>query len=153
MKWGIRSPLPLSRQVFSHPWHSRAPSLVIVSWEDENHHSTHPPFLFLPLVLLQSMTAHGVGYPSGQVGLAVPVLSSPSSLCIPSLLTCGVTSRKALTVCKHCSAVVKLSMCYQYCFHHKFKTKELPWRKLTLSQPKPVHSLKSTLGTALQLQR
>lgn len=39
-------------------------------------------------------------------------LCPSQSLCIPSPLTCGMRSRKALTLCKLCSAMTKISL---YC--------------------------------------
>ena len=50
----------------------------------------HPPANVPPSVLLLSMTSHGLEYPFGQLGSAVPAVPPPSSLCIPSLLAGGV---------------------------------------------------------------
>ena len=44
-KQGIHSPLPMGRQVFSHPQESRAPSHIMVTWEDKCHNARCPPFL------------------------------------------------------------------------------------------------------------
>lgn len=53
----------------------------------------------------------------GQLGLTVPAVSSPSSLCIPSLLAAEVVrdTEKALMLWQHCSAITKISLCYQPC--------------------------------------
>ena len=70
------------------------------------------------------MMSYGMEYPFGQLGSAVPAASPPSFLCTPSLLAGGVVreTEKALTLCKHCSAITKTSLCYQHCFRHKCKT-------------------------------
>jgi len=41
-KQGIQSPLPISRQVFSHLQESRAPSRVTVTWENKLRNSKCP---------------------------------------------------------------------------------------------------------------
>ena len=46
--------------------------------------STPPPTS--PPLLLLSMTSHGLEYPFGQSGSAVPAVSPPGSPCTPSLL-------------------------------------------------------------------
>lgn len=48
---------------------------------------------------------------------------------------------KALMLCKHPAATAKTWACYQHCFCHKSKTgpSEPLWRKLTPSQPGPLH--------------
>lgn len=75
------------------------------------------------------------------LGSAVPALLPPIFLCLPSLLTGGMVrgAGKALTLCEHCSALAKTSLCHQN-FIHKSKTApcEVLWRKLTVSQKKPV---------------
>lgn len=65
-----------------------------------------------PLVLLLSMTSHGMEHLFGQLGSAVPAVSSPSVLCTSSLLSGGVVceAEKALTLCEHCSAITKTSL-------------------------------------------
>lgn len=52
-KLGIHLPLPMGRQVFGHPQESRAPSHVMVTWEDKCHRSEHPSptSFFFPSVL------------------------------------------------------------------------------------------------------
>lgn len=42
---GIDSPLPIVRQVFSHPHEGRASSCPVVTWEDTHHYSKCPPLL------------------------------------------------------------------------------------------------------------
>lgn len=44
-KVGIHPPVPMGRQMFSHPQESRAPSQVVVTWEDKCHDSQYPHFL------------------------------------------------------------------------------------------------------------
>jgi len=116
-KQGIHSPLPTGRQVFSRLQESRAPSCVTVIWEDKHHSSECPPSPSAsPHFTVLSMMSYGMGYPFGQLGLAVPAMSPPSFLCTPSLLA-GEEQRRPL--CKHCSAITKISMYYQHCFQHK----------------------------------
>lgn len=43
-KQGTDSLFPIGRQIFSHLKESRAPSCVIVTWEDRCHHSKCPPY-------------------------------------------------------------------------------------------------------------
>ena len=145
-KWGIRSLLPTSRQVFSHLQESRAPSWVngdlggqMPSLQTSPLPPSSPSFILLSIVL------YGTEYPFGQLGSAVPAVPPPSSLSSPSLLTGGVgwEAEKALTLCKHGSAVTKTSPCYQYCSQHKSNAQllwsYLLWRKLTPPQPKPAY--------------
>lgn len=65
-----------------------------------------------------------IGYPFGQLGSAVPAVAPCSSLCTPSLLAGRAAwgAAKALTLCKHCSAAAKTSLCHQCCFGHKSET-------------------------------
>ena len=118
-KQGICSLLPIVRQVCSHLQESRAPSRVTPSLR-----TCPPPSSFFLQLLFLSMTSYGVKYPFGQLGSAVPAVSPPSFPCTPSLLTGGVEweAERALTLCKHCSAITKPSLCYQQCFQHKSKT-------------------------------
>lgn len=83
--------------------------------------ASHPYILF-------SMTSDGMEYPFGQFGSAVLGLSPPSSCCTPSLLA-GRTEReaeKSLAWCKHCSATIKTSACYQRSSHPNPKHSTLP---------------------------
>ena len=48
--------------------------------------STPPPPGQLPSVYILGMTSHGMEYPFGQFGSAVPAVSPPNSLCPSSLL-------------------------------------------------------------------
>jgi len=57
----------------------------------EQWQPAQPPF---PPLYKLSMTFYGMGYPFGQLGSAVPAVPPPSSLCTPSLLAGGVSSRK-----------------------------------------------------------
>ena len=105
-KQGIHSLLPSGRQLFSDLQESRAPSHVIVVWEDRHCNSELSPFL-LPLWLF---------------GASCPCCVS-SQLCSPSLLASRVVweAEKALMLCKHCSVITKKTQCYQR-FHRKAKT-------------------------------
>jgi len=78
---------------------------------------------FFPQLYTLSRMSYGMGYPLGQLGSALPAVSPPSSSCTPSLLAGGVVrgAGKALTLCKHCSAIAKTPLCYQCCFQHKSK--------------------------------
>lgn len=51
VKRGIKSALPIGRQVFCHLQQSKAPSHTTVTWEDKCHNSEHRPVSsFLSLV-------------------------------------------------------------------------------------------------------
>lgn len=71
---------------------------------------------------------------------------SPSSF--PQLLLLNMTpygavwkTKKALMQCKHCWSIAKTLFSYQHCFGHKSTAPYvMHWRKLTPSQPKPVHT-------------
>ena len=66
---------------------------------------------------------YGMEYTVGQLGLAVPSVSSSSLLTIPSLLS-GIAeweTEKAFMLFKHCSAIVKTIAMFQLCFGHKSK--------------------------------
>ena len=92
---------------------------VTVPWEDK-HHNTECPSLpsSSPSSVLLSMTWYGMEYPFGQLELAVLAVSPPSFLCTTSLLTGGVVweAEKALMLCKHFSAITKISLYYRHCF-------------------------------------
>jgi len=90
VKEGINSLLPTGRQVFSHLQQSRAPSHATVTWEDKCHHSEHPCLRSFPSFLFLNMMSYVMEYPSVQMMSAVPAVSPPNFLCIPSLLTDGV---------------------------------------------------------------
>jgi len=106
----IHSLLSVSRQVFSHLQKSRGPSLVMIIQEDKHHHSEHPlPSFFSSQLYMLSMMLYGMEYAFGQLGSAVPAVS-PSQLLVHPQSTCwwgDVRSRKAVTLCKHCSATKK----------------------------------------------
>jgi len=81
---------------FSHFQESRAPSHIVVTWEDKCHHSKCVPLFFCSQILLLSMMSYGMGYPfAGMYGTGYPfgqlgpAVSLPSPLCTPSLLTGG----------------------------------------------------------------
>lgn len=50
---GIHSPLPIGRQVCSHPHESRAPLHVMLTWDDKCHHTSSPSFFFSQLYTLR----------------------------------------------------------------------------------------------------
>ena len=79
---------------------------------------------FFPQLYMLSMMSYGMEYPFGQLGSAVPAVSPPNLLCTSSLFTgrVGWEAEKALTLCKHCWAITKTSLCYQRCFQHRSKT-------------------------------
>lgn len=58
--------------------------------------------------------SYGLEYPCGQLGSAASAVSPPSSLFTPGQLPVGAAreTEKALTLCKHCSAIAKTSLCY-----------------------------------------
>ena len=90
--------------------------------------SSRPPTPASHPYILFSMTSDGMEYPFGQFGSAVLGLSPPSSCCTPSLLA-GRTEReaeKSLAWCKHCSATIKTSACYQRSSHPNPKHSTLP---------------------------
>ncbi|NXI92613.1 UB2J1 enzyme, partial [Psophia crepitans] len=57
----------LARQI-SFKVKSLAPSRVMVTWEDEHHHSEYPPVFLFPQFYTLSMMSYGMEYPSGQLG-------------------------------------------------------------------------------------
>ena len=110
---GIHSPLPMGRQVFSHPQDSRAPSRVTVTWKDKRHRSEcclPTPFLFPQAPYKLSMTSYGMKYPFGQFGSPVLCVSPPNSLCTPSHPAGRAVreAEKALALCKHRSTATCL---------------------------------------------
>lgn len=89
-KQGIPSPLSMSWQMLNHPYESRTPSHIMVTWEHKHHHSECPSPPSSPLHLcILSMMHYGMEYPRSEMGSAVSALSPPS-LRTPSLLVGGV---------------------------------------------------------------
>ena len=88
-KQRIHSLLPIFRQVFSQLQESRAPSCVMVTWEDKLYHSERPPSFFFPQLYMLSMMSYGMEYPFGQLGSAVPAVSPPNFLCTPASSLAG----------------------------------------------------------------
>lgn len=86
-KQGIHSPLPMGRLLFSPPQESRAPSHITVTWDSKCHHSKCLLFLLLPPTFIVDCDFVWCGM---SLGSAVPAVSLPSFLYIPSLLTGGV---------------------------------------------------------------
>lgn len=70
----------------------------------------------LELLLLGTMS-YGAEYPSDQLGSAIRAVSLLYLLFTPILLAGGAEWEKesALTLCEHCSATAKTSVCYQHC--------------------------------------
>jgi len=127
-KQGINSPLPTGR----HLQESRAPSPIVVTWEDKCHHSKHPPFLLLPPTLYAEQDSVWCGLSLGSVGSAVvwtvPWVSQGQLWCGLSLGSVGSAvpaacppshapqparcqglareAEKASAWCKHCSCVI-----------------------------------------------
>lgn len=109
---GIHSSFPMGRKVSSHSQESRVPSSHM---GDKLHHSKYPLLFLLGLYAMNITIQPEISM--GQPGLTVPAVSSPSSLCIPSLLAAEVVqdTEKALMLWQHCSAITKISLCYQPC--------------------------------------
>lgn len=81
--------------------------------------------LQMSLLLLLSMMPGSVGYPTGQLWLAVPSMSLQNSLSTLSLLTAGVRSRKGLGIMQ--ALLNSTTSLFQYhCFQHKSKTLSHP---------------------------
>ena len=109
--------------MFSHLQESRALSQVTVTWEDKRLHSECPPFPSFPGFIFLNKTLYGMEYLFGQLWPAVPPVSPPNFLCTCSLAAGGAAwkTEKASMLCKHCSAISKISLFYQHCFCHKCK--------------------------------
>jgi len=81
-KQGIRSLLPIGRQVFSHLQESRAPWRIAVTLEDKHCISKHrllPSSSFQ--IYMLSITLYGFEYSFGQFEPDVMTVSPPSFLC------------------------------------------------------------------------
>lgn len=119
-KQRIHSWFPMGRNIFSHSQESKAPPHVVVTLGDKLHAKC--PLPFIPGLYAKNITLQS-GISVGQLGLTVPAPSSPSSLCIPSLLAGEVVqeAEKAFMLCQLCSAITKISLSYQHCFHCKPK--------------------------------
>lgn len=120
-KAGIDSPLPMVRQVFSHPQESRAPPHVMVTWEDKLQHFVHlsfSSFSSLQLCML-SMMPYVMGYTSASWGQLSH--SSHNILCSPSPLSGGVGGRKGPDSVSALLSNNKTSLWYQHTFGHKPK--------------------------------
>lgn len=88
-------------------------------------------------ILLLSIMLRGMEYPFGQLGWAVPTVSSLHLL--PILW--DNTVRNSEKLYKHSSAISKIRVCWQYILDHQSKTwHHIVWceKKLTPSQPDPV---------------
>lgn len=95
--------------------------------------SPTPRFLFL------SMKMHSMEYPFGQLVSAVPPLFPPKSLPTPR-----VTNKKALMLCKHCSAVAKTTGVLSDAVlvaNSEHSRHGLLWRKWTPFQPEAVYHI------------
>lgn len=67
-----------------------------------------PPHFLLPNIMLG-----GLGYPFGEFGSAIPVVSPPSPL------LGGRETEKALMLHEHSSAIAKTLVCYKHVFSYK----------------------------------
>lgn len=103
--------------MFSHLQESRPPSHVTVSWNDKRHHSWHPPlpssssFMCWPWCHMEWDIPRVTW---GQLSCPCPL----SQLLVhpqPTRWWVGWDAEKALMLCKHCSATVRTSLCYQHC--------------------------------------
>lgn len=122
--------------MFRHIQESSAPSCIMVIWENKHHHSEHiiPFSLFLQLLRL-SIMSYGLEHPFGQLRSDVPAISPLNILCTPFNSLMGQHKKQKVTqqLLKH-----------QYITNTLFFTTpndSTIWRKLMLSQPKPVCSL------------
>lgn len=111
-KQGIHSPFPMSRQMFSNPCESRAPSSWMVTWEGKYCHSKHPDSLFFPHCVVTLHSDHktiGSRITLWSAEVSCPGSFPPLSLCSPSLLPGGVVPEagKSLMLWKSCSAIRK----------------------------------------------
>ena len=122
-KQGIHSLLPVGRQVFSHLQESRAPSLLMATWETNAITPNILPFLLLHSALYAEHDVLWSGISLGSVGDSCPSCV-PSQLLVPPQPLAGGAgweAEKALALCKHRSAITRRSLCYQHCFQHKSK--------------------------------
>lgn len=138
-KRGTYLPLPSCRKVFRCFQESRAPSLIMVTLENEHDHTL--PSCFFPQLYILSMTLYGLEYPFDQSGSSAASASHPSFSCIPSSsLVKWTEAEEVLTLCKHCSATVKATQSYQQLpANPNHITTVLYWTKLSSSQLKPAH--------------
>ena len=140
-KQGIHSPLPIGRQVFSHPQESRAPSCVMVTWEDKHHRSEHPPLSFFPSFICWAWCHMVWNIPLVSWGQLSRLCPLPASCAPPasSLVGWG-EEQKRPWLCKHCSAVTKTSLCYQHCFSTN------PKHSLILATVKKINSIPAKIS-------
>lgn len=91
-----------------HEWSvipgSWAPSHIAVSWKDKCHLSKHVLPFFSSHFCILSMMSYGTFCPLGSWG----------QLFQPYSLTTFPQAEKVLSLCKHCSAVTKSSLCFQH---------------------------------------
>lgn len=80
--------------------------------------------------LLLNMMLYGLKHPFCEFKSAFPVLIPPNPH--PTHYRVGGKKGKALTLCKHCSAIAKTLVWCQHCFRHKSKQSTL-WGKLIQS--------------------
>ena len=138
----------MGRQLFSYPQESRAPSHVMVTWEDKWHHCEHPhTSFFFPQFYTLSMTPYGMECSFGQVGITVPAVWVPPKFFVqpqPAGWWSEVRCRKVLdSMCKHCSAATKLSLLpalQHHCTSPKHSPALATMKKITPCQPKPAQS-------------
>ncbi|KAK4814666.1 hypothetical protein QYF61_024802 [Mycteria americana] len=94
--------------------------------------------LNITMLSMLSMTSHGVGYPFGQLGSAVPAVSPPSFLCTPSLLAGGVGSQ---------SLRLEFTLEFQPVQYSSTETAAMPWPSVS---PGPSPLLLSKCSQAQQ---
>lgn len=94
---GIHPPLALGREVFSYSKErasTRALSHIVVTWQNKSHHFKTCPFPSFSGITWLNMMPYDIECPFGDFGSAVPAVTLPTFMCTPSLLTCGLRSRK-----------------------------------------------------------
>ena len=124
-KEGIRSLLPVSRQIFSHVQESRAPSRVMVTWEVKHHNSEWPRLLpsfpsfywWACYHIVWNISLISWGQPSQLCPLPT---SGASATC--SLVECCKRQKRSWLCVSSAQQQQKKSLCHQHYFHHKSKT-------------------------------
>lgn len=99
-----------------------------------------------------SMNQYGMEYPFSLLVSAVLAVSPPTAMCTLSLLPDGVVRRaeKALTLCKCCSVITMMSLCFQdtnpkwniYIYSTMRKIKSVPDKASTMRVKKVAENKK-----------
>lgn len=104
---------------------NRAPSCLMVTWEDKQHHFKCPLFLLLPtfIYFISWAWCCMVRNSLWSVGVTCPGCISSQFPTHPNFLTFIAVQKaeKASTLCKSCLASTKASCYYQSCVQHKCK--------------------------------